>query len=652
MIRPLHCNPVKFGMNSSLRSRAMVVAALLSLSIPIVHADDDDDQLTTIVVTSTRHPRLIGEEPLRVEAVPAEEIAENSTVRVGDVTSLLQELPGVRFDVGSGGLGAVGLHLRGLPARHTLLLRDGLPSSGAGPTGFGLLQMPPIDLQRVEVVKGVATPLYGSSALAGVLNLVSVDGPGESVVTTDVTSRGADNLVALLRSEDDSWPNASMTVARSRQARADIDGDRWFEIPGYERLSVRPRITLQDGAGRSLFVTAAATNERRVGGTADSNSLLGTDFYLMSNSQNREVGLIARASTDDGAATEFRGSHRQLQRVLRVGGRIDDTRQRMSWFEVTHAKSIGAHDWLIGATSSLESLRFDARTDLAYARSRSGVFFTDSFSIPSKWSWQFAGRYETVQSMPLRSSRLAALYQASPSTNVRISLGQGESAPTYEFDELADLGIGALRVARANRSERINNASLDVDWKDEDLELVVGVFHSKVERLLDLRRTIDGRFDIVNSSEPLRIAGVEGVARYVEGSWHVMASWAGLSTRFGDGNSARQLPLTPRYTGELAMLYEVARVWRVGLEFALTGRQMLDDANASSVPSTCEISVLAARRFGNVTVFVNAMNLNDVRQTKREPFLRTGVPSSLIPTRDVWSSLSGRIINIGARIEI
>ena len=91
---------------------------------------------------------------------------------------------------------------------------------------------------------------------------------------------------------------------------------------------------------------------------------------------------------------------------------------------------------------------------------------------------------------------------------------------------------------------------------------------------------------------------------------------------------------------------------RLGLEFAFTGRQPRGEVGAPSTPSTCEISVLAARHFGNTVVFVNAMNLNDVRQTKHESFLRVAAPVGAIPTRDTWSSLTGRTINLGVRIEI
>src|SRR5262249_55514323 len=141
---------------------------------------DTDDNLSTIVITATRRPKLIQDEPLHVEVVPAEEIEENLTVQPGNLSSLLKELPSVHFQALAPGLGGAGLQLRGMPVRDTLVLTDGLPLLGTEPDAFGLLQTPPLDLERVEVIKGAASALYGGSALAGVLNLVSRPATSES----------------------------------------------------------------------------------------------------------------------------------------------------------------------------------------------------------------------------------------------------------------------------------------------------------------------------------------------------------------------------------------------------------------------------------------------------------------------------------------
>src|SRR4029434_673634 len=63
--------------------------------------------------------------------------------------------------------------IQGMRGRYTRFLSDGLPLFGAQGGSFGLLQIPPMDLGRVEVIKGVASSLYGAGAMGGVVNLVS-----------------------------------------------------------------------------------------------------------------------------------------------------------------------------------------------------------------------------------------------------------------------------------------------------------------------------------------------------------------------------------------------------------------------------------------------------------------------------------------------
>ena len=137
----------------------VVVSVLTLAALPKVAPADDDDEvaLDQVVITATRYPGLIRDQPLRVEAVPAEEIEENMTVQPGNLSSLLNELPGVRLQSQAPGLGGVGLQLRGLPPRETLVMTDGLPLLGSAPDGLGLLQVPPIDLAHVEVIKGAVS---------------------------------------------------------------------------------------------------------------------------------------------------------------------------------------------------------------------------------------------------------------------------------------------------------------------------------------------------------------------------------------------------------------------------------------------------------------------------------------------------------------
>ena len=105
----------------------LTVALVLAAPRVVVATDtkQDDEERTAlgkIVVTATRTATLIADEPLRVEAVPAEEIEENLTVQPGNLSSLLTELPGIRVQSVAPGLTGAKLQLRGMPGRHTLVL--------------------------------------------------------------------------------------------------------------------------------------------------------------------------------------------------------------------------------------------------------------------------------------------------------------------------------------------------------------------------------------------------------------------------------------------------------------------------------------------------------------------------------------------------
>ena len=187
----------------------------------------------------------------------------------GDIVMMLNEMGGLRVQATSPSLGAASVRIQGMRGRYTRFLSDGLPLFGEQVGSFGLLQIPPTDLAQVEVIKGVASSLYGAGAMGGVVNLVSRR-PGtkrEQEVLINRSSRGATDGVYWLSAP--LTPALGMTLLASGhgQEQNDVTGDGWADLPHYARGVVRPRIVWDNHAGRSLFATAGATWENRSGGT-------------------------------------------------------------------------------------------------------------------------------------------------------------------------------------------------------------------------------------------------------------------------------------------------------------------------------------------------------------------------------------------------
>ena len=91
----------------------------------------------------------------------------------GDIVMMLNEMGGMRVQTTSPSMGAATVRIQGMHGRYTRVLFDGLPLAGQQVGGLGLLQIPPMDLGQVEVIKGVASALYGAGAMGGVINLVA-----------------------------------------------------------------------------------------------------------------------------------------------------------------------------------------------------------------------------------------------------------------------------------------------------------------------------------------------------------------------------------------------------------------------------------------------------------------------------------------------
>lgn len=217
-----------------------------------------------IVVTATRSDRRLQDEPLRIEVIDREEIEEKALMTPGSVAMLLGETSGLRVQTTGPSIGATNVRIQGLRGRYAQLLADGLPLYSGD--SFSLLQVPPLDLGQVEIIKGAASALYGPSALGGVVNLVSRrPRVNEREALLNLTSqRGSDVTLWVAEEPIEGW---SWTVLAGfhGQPRRDLDDDGWTDVAGYRRAMVRPRVFYENGRGTSLFVTGSFLGEDRKG---------------------------------------------------------------------------------------------------------------------------------------------------------------------------------------------------------------------------------------------------------------------------------------------------------------------------------------------------------------------------------------------------
>jgi hemoglobin/transferrin/lactoferrin receptor protein len=160
------------------RSTGSVLLVALVWATPLAAQDNNSHQLDTITVTSTRVTRDLAEIPLSVSVVEERQIRENPKA---DVSDYVKELPGVQVRVSDWGV--YEFNIRGNGRDRSLILVDGVRQSLGSALRIeneaGLLAIEPTEIERIEVIKGPASALYGSDAIGGVVNVITKKGSAQ-----------------------------------------------------------------------------------------------------------------------------------------------------------------------------------------------------------------------------------------------------------------------------------------------------------------------------------------------------------------------------------------------------------------------------------------------------------------------------------------
>lgn len=619
------------------------------------HADEGEEH-EEIIVQGTRSGRRVQDEPIRVEVIAGEEIEEKAIMRPGNIAMLVNETGGVRVQVTSPALGAANIRIQGLEGRYTQLLADNLPLYGGQASSLGLLQIPPTDLGQVEVIKGSASALYGASALGGVINLVSKR-PGdafEAEVLGNVTTRGGQDLTAYAAGPLSGTAGLSLTAGAHRQSGQDLDGDDWYDMAAYDRLTARPRFQWDGNDGSSVYLTIGAMTEDRVGGTLPGRTVPdGTAFAQTQDTERFDAGLVAATPLSDLATLNLRASAMRQDHLHRYGAVVEDDRHTSLFGEASVAGGSGATSWVGGIAFQQDGFRSEAFPAFDYTYDVPGIFAQVEQEASFDLTLAASGRVDFHDEYGTQfSPRLSALYRPGNWT-IRGSLGGGFFAPTPFVDEIEGAGLSRLEPLEGLEAETAQTASLDVGYADGPWEANLTLFGADIENATRLREIGPESVELVNIDGTTRVRGTELLLRFKQDGFTVTGSYVFVDASEPDpsGIGRREVPLTPKHTAGLVGMWEEHGKGRIGIEAYYTGEQALDDNpyRTRSRPYL-HLGILGEITLGKVSLFANAENLLDVRQTKYDPLLLPQRAASGQWTVDAWAPLEGFILNGGIRL--
>ena len=602
-----------------------------------------------ITVSATRSDKRVEDQAMRVEVIDAEEIEEKQLMTPGDIVMMLNEMGGMRVQATSPSLGAASVRVQGMRGRYTRFLSDGLPLYG-DVGGLGLLQIPPTDLGQVEVIKGVASALYGAGALGGVVDLISRR-PAATRSTDALvnrTSRGGTDAVVFASQPLSARWSSTLLAGGHWQTRNDVDGDVWADLAGYARAVIRPRLFWHDDIGRSVFVTSGLTWENRSGGTMDGHVLpaINAPFVETLDTSSVDGGVVAQSPlagryilTTRFSANRRRGDHG-------IGGVQERDIRTNVFAEAALRGSAPRQTWVAGAAFERATLAADARADLDHIHAAPALFAQDDVDVARWLVVSASARVDAHNRFGTFVSPRASALVRRGEWNARASAGSGFFAPSALSEETEAAGISRLSVPAPLRAERGRSASLDITRTHGPVAITGTVFRYVVHDPVVVDRAT---YTLMNAMDATVTAGFESVTTLRHEPFSVTATYTYVRSR--EGVDRTEVPLTPRHSAGVVGMWEREGRGRVGVEAYYTGTQRLEDNPFRSRSAAYVLfGGLVEHAVGRVRLFANVENLAGVRQTKWDPLIRPARAVDGRWTVDAWAPLDGRVINGGVRV--
>ncbi len=276
-----------------------------------VDLEESPLEIGGVVVTGTRTPRFIKDVPVFTEVIT------NKTIEDKAAKSLYEALdgtPGIRVEQQCQGCNFSVLRMQGLGADHTQILQDGQPVYSGLAGVYGLQQLSTAEIDRIEVVKGAGSALYGSNAIAGAINIISaMPRKTEAKVGMQFGEYGTNNydITAGTRNGD----IALFLFAQQNQGKAiDVSGDGMNsdEVDGADGDADRVKSSAKN-AGFNLFIDNVVSDDRLTvrGRILSENRQGGTivdDVYENPFTEGTERIITDRYSAEFGYWRHFRNA--------------------------------------------------------------------------------------------------------------------------------------------------------------------------------------------------------------------------------------------------------------------------------------------------------------------------------------------------------
>lgn len=423
-------------------------------------------KLDQVVVTGTMKESFIQASPVKVEVITQKFLEKVATANVMEI---IENVNGVQKQVNCGVCGTNDIHINGMEGPYTLVLIDGMPIMSSLSTVYGLNGIPTSLIKQIEVIKGPSSTLYGTEAVAGVINIITKKPKDVSLLEFDAffNSHEEKNLDFAFAPKMNKVDMLFSGNLYNMQKFIDDNEDTFADVPFSNRLSLFNRWSLKRKSGKTLEFSAKYYKEDRYGGVEEwtdadrgSGSIYGESIY-----------------TD---RVELTGTYQfPLEENIRVDASYNyhhqdsyyGTTKYEAWQEVYFAnflwdKQIGLnHDFLMGYTHRYQSYIDSTLAMVNEQKFIPGLFVQDEIKLRHNLSLLGGIRADHHKDHGLiYSPRLNVKWNPETYTTVRLNGGTGfRTVNLFTEDHAALTGSREVFVVEDLDPEESYNLNLNIN---------------------------------------------------------------------------------------------------------------------------------------------------------------------------------------------
>ena len=405
----------------------------MRLSFAAIEPKSDLFRLDEVVVTGTKTERRLKDTPVITEVITRSEIEATGAENIGEV---LEHRVGIVVDRDAHG---DGVQLQGLDSDYILILLDGEPQVGRIAGKLDLARIAVENVDRIEIVKGASSALFGSAAMGGVINVITrkASSPFAAQFTNNFETHNAIDSRTTVQLKRDKF-NGLLTLAANRRNPVDLDkSDLTTTIDGYKNWTHSTRAEYQLTPTSTLLFSGQYFAQRqegiseregvvfdRLGDIDNFSGSVGTGYQLGSHS--KLMGKIYATRYHDESTVIDRGTSLTTSSNLTVQDLIKGEAQ----FDTV----LGSKNQLtVGAELIFENLESQRITGGEKDVTTDSLFFQNEFRPMANLAFVFGGRLDYHSEFGTHfSPKLSGMYRVTRDVTIRTSYGQGFRAPDFK----------------------------------------------------------------------------------------------------------------------------------------------------------------------------------------------------------------------------